>query len=383
MNAKFIINTFKEIERAANDNMNNLFYEVDEIFVDVYPDESGKAALSLYLSMSQTTKKGIKSFASQLIKSYNLPKGSSYQFDGIVDDIFTASIQYTFSDIAIDDIKNYLKGKQVDDALLTTNDYQLNPSSLSRNDKKFVFVKPSPVKRPSIKRPSIKESSAKRLSIKQSSIKTPPVKAPKQNRTIVLPKVKNSNIIDIRTASSNLIPSITNAMNGASSNSSYTSSKSLIVHSEQMVANEEACLYAAKSKDKKLTIKTKGKVSRKPSVKKKSTSKKTQVSAFDIVCSFLEKSAKHISNEDAKCFCNQSFTKEHAGITYPLLLEVDASKDYQTQTWLNGKNRYAKHIVTISGKQYYVTNHIFYRNVERIIGMIMNPTPKGGGLREV
>lgn len=67
-------------------------------------------------------------------------------------------------------------------------------------------------------------------------------------------------------------------------------------------------------------------------------------------------------------------TKALTGVALPLLIKVDASEDEDTafsiQTWKAKKNRYCRTPITILGDKYWITNHIFDRNIPKIKDML-------------
>ena len=64
-------------------------------------------------------------------------------------------------------------------------------------------------------------------------------------------------------------------------------------------------------------------------------------------------------------------SKEHFGVRMPLLKEV-TSGDLNEQRLFKGQKRYSGKILTISGKQYIMTNDIYDKNVEKVKAYLQN-----------
>lgn len=88
-------------------------------------------------------------------------------------------------------------------------------------------------------------------------------------------------------------------------------------------------------------------------------------SAFNLIRKMLVNAISKFKDGAADKLSDYNYTKA-AGLTYALLLEVDPTRDYKEQTWMNGKCRYSRQTVEISGRQFYITNHLFHRNVDRM-----------------
>ena len=58
--------------------------------------------------------------------------------------------------------------------------------------------------------------------------------------------------------------------------------------------------------------------------------------------------------------------KTRASLGYPLFMEVNPALTYKVQATFNGRYRYGKQVLTIQGKNYYVTNHLFARNISKV-----------------
>ena len=93
-------------------------------------------------------------------------------------------------------------------------------------------------------------------------------------------------------------------------------------------------------------------------------------SAFAMIKECIEMAVKKFTPEMIKLLMNQKYINEHTGLSYALLMKVDDNLTYEDQTYFNGKNRYAKKTMTINDQKYYICNHVFHKNVNRVNEMI-------------
>lgn len=107
------------------------------------------------------------------------------------------------------------------------------------------------------------------------------------------------------------------------------------------------------------------------SIKVRAIHARHEDSAFNLIRKMLINSIEKFTDGAADKLCDYDYTKA-AGLTYALLMEVDPSRDYKEQTWMNGKCRYSRQTVEIAGRQFYITNHLFHRNVERMGQLLSN-----------
>lgn len=102
--------------------------------------------------------------------------------------------------------------------------------------------------------------------------------------------------------------------------------------------------------------------------------RKYSKSAFQRMIDAFTLAIPLLTEEHLNILTDVSKTKELTGIAIPLLIKVDTSCDitqaFERQTWASNKNRYSRTPVTICGKQYWITNHIFDRNIPRIKDML-------------
>lgn len=96
-------------------------------------------------------------------------------------------------------------------------------------------------------------------------------------------------------------------------------------------------------------------------------------SAFNLVRKMFVSAIPKFKSNAADKLSDYNYTKA-AGLTYALLLEVDPTRDYKEQTWMNGKCRYSRQTVEIAGRQFYITNHLFHRNVDRMEQLLKDLT---------
>ena len=95
-----------------------------------------------------------------------------------------------------------------------------------------------------------------------------------------------------------------------------------------------------------------------------------KLSAFKQVYSCLANAIPKLTDDHITNLTSKEYCKTNAGLGYPLLLEVNTSMKYKDQVKMNGKSRYAKNPITILNRSFYITNHLFERNVIRIQKML-------------
>lgn len=88
-------------------------------------------------------------------------------------------------------------------------------------------------------------------------------------------------------------------------------------------------------------------------------------SAYNILRELILSHKQEINDDIISKLTDKDFSRQ-AGLTYALFLEVDYTTDYKAQTWMNGKNRYSKKILDINNRQFYLTNHIFHKQLPKL-----------------
>ena len=95
-----------------------------------------------------------------------------------------------------------------------------------------------------------------------------------------------------------------------------------------------------------------------------------KISAFKQVQAFITDVIPKLTDDNLTSLMSKEYCKANAGLGYPLLLEVDSNILYKDQVKMNGKSRYAKRPIIINNRSFYITNHLFDRNVIRIKNML-------------
>ena len=85
------------------------------------------------------------------------------------------------------------------------------------------------------------------------------------------------------------------------------------------------------------------------------------VSAFERVRSMLENAT--FSDEQVAFLTSK---QKEFGLAYAMLIPADANVTYKDVAFRGNKARYARREITINGSSYYMTNHIYDKNVDRI-----------------
>ena len=96
----------------------------------------------------------------------------------------------------------------------------------------------------------------------------------------------------------------------------------------------------------------------------------TTISAFAQIKEMITSCKEKITEEHVSLLCNNQYCKKRASLSYALLLKKDPNISYKEQTKLNGKCRYAKQPISLLNDMYYITNHIFKRNIEKVKFML-------------
>lgn len=115
---------------------------------------------------------------------------------------------------------------------------------------------------------------------------------------------------------------------------------------------------------------------RKPTAYEPKTSRerKYSKSAFQRMFDAFELAIPLLTDEHLSVLTDLNQTKKLTGVALPLLIEVDLSVDieeaFAKQTYFAKKNRYLKKPLTIAGRQFWITNHIFDRNIPKIKEML-------------
>ena len=89
------------------------------------------------------------------------------------------------------------------------------------------------------------------------------------------------------------------------------------------------------------------------------------LSAYKQIVALIHQCMHKMTPAHLQQLCDVDFCKKNASLAYAMFLKVDASKAYKDQTRFNGKSRYARHPINIQGDDYYITNHLFKRNVDK------------------
>ena len=102
--------------------------------------------------------------------------------------------------------------------------------------------------------------------------------------------------------------------------------------------------------------------------------RKYSKSAFQRMLDAFNFAIPHLTEEHLQILTDVNKTKSLTGVSLPFLIKVDTSiaeeKAFATQTWFANKNRYLKKPIVINGDKYWITNHIFDRNITRIKEML-------------
>ena len=117
---------------------------------------------------------------------------------------------------------------------------------------------------------------------------------------------------------------------------------------------------------------------RKPTVYEAKTTRvqKYKKSAFYRMLDAFNLAVPYFKQEHLDILTDINQTKPLTGVVLPFLIEVDTSvsleEAFEKQTYYSHKNRYLNKPLEINGKLYWITNHIFDRNISRIKEMLTN-----------
>ena len=93
-------------------------------------------------------------------------------------------------------------------------------------------------------------------------------------------------------------------------------------------------------------------------------------SAFTKVYNMLK--AAHLSDENLEKLQDRNFTQKATAISYQLLVpKTDDRMADRAKTFYASKNRYARDTVEINGRQFYVTNNVYLKNINRVRNMLI------------
>ena len=97
-----------------------------------------------------------------------------------------------------------------------------------------------------------------------------------------------------------------------------------------------------------------------------------KVSAAKQINAFIMAALPNITDKELAILTDSTECKKRASLGFPLFMEVNPNLTYKDQATFLGKYRYSKRIVNILGKDYYVTNHLFQRNISKVEAMLTN-----------
>ena len=104
--------------------------------------------------------------------------------------------------------------------------------------------------------------------------------------------------------------------------------------------------------------------------------RKYSKSAFQRMMDAINLAIPLLQEEHISILTDLEKTKELTGVGIPFMIEVNTSIDieqaFQQQTYFAKKNRYFRRPIEILGKKYWITNHIFDRNIPKIKTMLTN-----------
>lgn len=91
-----------------------------------------------------------------------------------------------------------------------------------------------------------------------------------------------------------------------------------------------------------------------------------RVSAAKQIQTMLSHALPNITDTTLSILTDPQQCKQMASLGFPLLMQVNPALTYKQQATFNGKYRYSRTIVNVLGNDYYVTNHLFARNVAKV-----------------
>ena len=91
-----------------------------------------------------------------------------------------------------------------------------------------------------------------------------------------------------------------------------------------------------------------------------------KVSAAKQIQAYIDAALPKLTAKEMTILTDAIQCKTRASLGYPLFMEVNPALTYKVQATFNGRYRYGKQVLTIQGKNYYVTNHLFARNISKV-----------------
>lgn len=91
-----------------------------------------------------------------------------------------------------------------------------------------------------------------------------------------------------------------------------------------------------------------------------------KVSAAKQIQAYIDAALPKLTAKEMIILTDAIQCKTRASLGYPLFMEVNPALTYKVQATFNGRYRYGKQVLTIQGKNYYVTNHLFARNISKV-----------------
>lgn len=96
-----------------------------------------------------------------------------------------------------------------------------------------------------------------------------------------------------------------------------------------------------------------------------------KVSAAKQIQAFIDQVLPILNANDMTILTDTCQCKKLASLGFPLFMQVNHNLDYKTQAQVQGKYRYGKKVTNILGIDYYTTNHLFQRNIEKVKQMFI------------
>lgn len=91
-----------------------------------------------------------------------------------------------------------------------------------------------------------------------------------------------------------------------------------------------------------------------------------KVSAAKQIQAYIDAALPKLTAKEMTILTDAIQCKTRASLGYPLFMEANPALTYKVQATFNGRYRYGKQVLTIQGKNYYVTNHLFARNISKV-----------------
>ena len=95
-----------------------------------------------------------------------------------------------------------------------------------------------------------------------------------------------------------------------------------------------------------------------------------KISAAAQIRNLINQALPKITSTELTKLTDTHFCHENASLTYPLFMQVNPAMAYKDQANMDGKKRYAREPIQILGNSYYVTNHLFARNIPKVEKML-------------